>query len=79
MQGFIFQGLISEKECLKGNHVAFDEYMTYLEDNHPRERTRLSKQTWLRVTGSTDLVLKDLQRRQEKCSTIHYVKNYFLS
>ncbi|XP_027058667.1 transmembrane prolyl 4-hydroxylase-like [Pocillopora damicornis] len=56
-------GLISEKECLKGNHVAFDKYMRYLEDNHPRERTRLSKQTWLRVTGSTDLVLRDLQRR----------------
>lgn len=61
--GFIFQGLISAKECLKGNHVAFDKYMRYLEDNHPRERTRLSKQTWLRVTGSTDLVLRDLQRR----------------
>lgn len=56
-------GLISEKECLEGNHVAFDQYMRYLEDNHPRERTRLSKQTWLSVTGSTDVVLRDLQQR----------------
>ena len=51
---------------MEGDHLAFDQYMKKLEDDHPRYRTRLSQQTWLRVNGSTDSVLKDLQERYGK-------------
>jgi len=43
--------------------LAFDHYMRDLEDRHPRQRSRLSQQTWLKVTGSTDPLLQELQER----------------
>ncbi|KAJ7337216.1 L-ascorbic acid binding [Desmophyllum pertusum] len=56
-------GLISQTECLEGDHLAFDQHMKSIEDNNPLQRTRLSQQAWLKVTGSTDPVLQDLQKR----------------
>lgn len=49
--------------------MAFDQHMRSLEDNDPQQRTRLSQQAWLRVTESTDPVLRDLQQRHGKCFT----------
>ena len=59
----VFLGLISPTECLEGDHLAFDRYMRDLEDRHPRQRVRLSQQTWLKVTEGTDPVLQELQER----------------
>lgn len=54
-------GFISKTECLEIDHLAFDRYVTHLEDSHPRQRTRLSQQTWLKVT--TDPLLQEVQKR----------------
>lgn len=56
-------GEISLTECMEGDHVVLDRYMKKLENNHPRYRTRLSQQTWLTMTGSKDVVLRDIQER----------------
>ncbi|KAL9975420.1 hypothetical protein ACROYT_G012581 [Oculina patagonica] len=56
-------GLISKTECIEGDHLAFNSHIRFLEDRNPQQRTRLSQQAWLTVTGSTDPVLRDLQER----------------
>lgn len=48
--------------------MAFDRYVTHLEDSHPRQRTRLSQQTWLKVT--TDPLLQEVQERQGRISSV---------
>ena len=51
------------KECREGDHGLLDTHMYDLEKNHPQHRSRLSKQTWLTVNGSTDPVINQLQER----------------
>lgn len=46
--------------------MAFNDHLRYLEDRNPQQRTRLSQQAWLKVTGSTDPVLRDIQERYEE-------------
>ena len=46
--------------------MAFNDHLKYLEDRNPQQRTRLSQQAWLKVTGSTDPVLRDIQERYEE-------------
>lgn len=64
------EGEISLNECMAGDHLVFDQYMKNLEDNHPLHRTRLSQQTWLRLGGSTDAVLRGLRERQAMMSFV---------
>lgn len=80
------KGEISLDECMEGDHLALDKYMRNKEENHPRHRARLSQQTWLRMSGNTDLVMRDLRERHgsdTKCSdrNIHtpLMENFFFS
>ena len=57
------KGEINLDECMEGDHLALDKYMRNKEENHPWHRTRLSQQTWLKMSGNTDLVMRDLQER----------------
>lgn len=56
-------GEISLNECMEGDHVVLDRYMNNIVEEHPQQRTRLSQQTWLQMSGTSDSVLRDLQDR----------------